>query len=156
MPKGLTANEIVQAFIAQHYLSRSVPPLLVLDAECDDETLAQLLSEQAGHAVKISQAGSGERRQWLEMAQRNALLALQQRQAQQGGQKLRLDKLREFLDMPDLQRIECFDISHTMGEATQASCVVYENLDMRSPANIAVITSAASHPETTMLRCARR
>jgi excinuclease ABC subunit C len=128
----LSANEIVQAFIAQHYLSRSVPPLLVLDAECDDETLAQLLSEQAGHAVKISQAGSGERRQWLEMGQRNALLALQQRQAQQGGQKLRLDKLREFLDMPDLQRIECFDISHTMGEAAQASCVVYENLDMRS------------------------
>ena len=130
--EDLSANEIVQAFIAQHYLNRSVPPLLVLDAECDDETLAQLLSEQAGHAVKISQAASGERKQWLEMAHRNALLALQQRKAQQGGQKLRLDKLREFLDMPDLQRIECFDISHTMGEATQASCVVYENLDMRS------------------------
>ena len=130
--EDLSANEIVQAFIAQHYLNRSVPPLLVLDAECDDETLAQLLSEQAGHAVKISQAASGERKQWLEMAQRNALLALQQRKAQQGGQKLRLDKLREFLDMPDMQRIECFDISHTMGEAAQASCVVYENLDMRS------------------------
>ncbi len=130
--EDLSANEIVQAFIAQHYLNRSVPPLLVLDAECDDETLAQLLSEQAGHTVKISQAASGERKQWLEMAQRNALLALQQRKAQQGGQKLRLDKLREFLDMPDLQRIECFDISHTMGEAAQASCVVYENLDMRS------------------------
>ncbi|HEU0234393.1 MAG TPA: excinuclease ABC subunit UvrC [Gallionella sp.] len=130
--EDLPADEIVQAFIAQHYLNRSVPPLLVLDAACDDETLAQLLSEQAGHAVKISQAASGERRQWLEMAQRNALLALQQRKAQQGGQKLRLDKLRELLDMPDLQRIECFDISHTMGEAAQASCVVYENLDMRT------------------------
>ncbi len=130
--EDLPADEIVQAFIAQHYLNRSVPPLLVLDAACDDETLAQLLSEQAGHAVKISQAVSGERRQWLEMAQRNAQLALQQRKAQQGGQKLRLDKLRELLDMPDLQRIECFDISHTMGEATQASCVVYENLDMRT------------------------
>jgi excinuclease ABC subunit C len=128
----LSANEIVQAFIAQHYLSRSVPPLLVLDAECDDETLAQLLSEQAGHAVKISQAASGERKQWLGMTHRNAQLALEQRQAQQGGQKLRLDKLREFLDMPDLRRIECFDISHMMGEAAQASCVVYENLDMRS------------------------
>jgi excinuclease ABC subunit C len=130
--EDLPADEIVQAFIAQHYLNRSVPPLLVLDAACDDETLAQLLSEQAGHAVKISQAVSGERRQWLEMAQRNAQLALQQRKAQQGGQKLRLDKLRELLDMPDLQRIECFDISHTMGEAAQASCVVYENLDMRT------------------------
>jgi excinuclease ABC subunit C len=130
--EDLSADEILQAFIAQHYLNRSVPPLLVLGVECGDETLAQLLSEQAGHAVRISQAASGERKQWLEMGQHNALLALQQRKMQQGGQKLRLDKLREFLDMPDLQRIECFDISHTMGEATQASCVVYENLDMRS------------------------
>lgn len=125
-------DEIIQAFISQHYLERSAPPLLVLNAAFDDKTLAQLLSEQTGQAVKISQAASGERRQWLEMAQRNAKLALQQRIMQQGGQKLRLDKLRECLDMPDLRRIECFDISHTMGEATVASCVVYENLDMRS------------------------
>ncbi|OFZ66088.1 MAG: excinuclease ABC subunit C [Betaproteobacteria bacterium RBG_16_56_24] len=130
--EGLSADEIVQAFIAQHYLNRGVPPLLVLDAQCNDETLAQLLGEQAGHAVKISTAASGERKQWLEMAKRNALLVLRQHAMQQGGQKLRLDKLREFLDMPELQRIECFDISHTMGEATQASCVVYENLDMRT------------------------
>lgn len=130
--EDLSADEILQAFIAQHYLDRGVPPLLVLGAECGDETLAQLLGEQAGHGVKISPAASGERKQWLEMAQRNALLALQQRKAQQGGQKLRLDRLRELLDMPDLQRIECFDISHTFGEAAQASCVVYENLDMRS------------------------
>ena len=130
--EDLSANEIVQAFIAQHYLNRSVPPLLVLDAECDDETLAQLLSEQAGHAVKISQAASGERKQWLEMGAAQCAAGLATTKMQQGGQKLRLDKLREFLDMPDLQRIECFDISHTMGEATQASCVVYENLDMRT------------------------
>jgi len=130
--EDLSADEIIQAFISQHYLSRSVPPLLVLGVACGDESLAQLLSEQAGHAVRISPASIGERKQWLEMGQQNALLALQQRKAQQGGQKLRLDTLREFLDMPDLQRIECFDISHTMGEATQASCVVYENLEMRS------------------------
>ncbi|MDO8811547.1 MAG: excinuclease ABC subunit UvrC [Gallionella sp.] len=143
--EDLSADEIVQAFIAQHYLNRSVPPLLVLGEECGDETLAQLLSEQAGHAVKISLAASGERRQWLEMGQRNAQLALQQRKMQQGGQKLRFDKLRELLDMPDLQRIECFDISHTMGEATVASCVVYENLDMRASQyrryNIPVLSS---------------
>ncbi|MEO7623444.1 MAG: excinuclease ABC subunit UvrC [Gallionella sp.] len=144
--EDLSADEIVQAFIAQHYLSRSVPPVLVLNEECSDKALAQLLSEQAGHAVRISPATGGERKRWLEMAQHNALLALQQRKAQQGGQKLRLDRLREFLDMPDLQRIECFDISHTMGEATQASCVVYENLDMRSAQyrryNIAVLSQA--------------
>ncbi len=143
--EDLGAEEIVQAFIAQHYLNRSVPPLLVLAAECHDETLAQLLSEQAGRTVRISTATSGERKQWLEMGQRNALLALQQRLTQQGGQKLRLERLRELLDMPELQRIECFDISHTMGEATVASCVVYENLDMRSSQyrryNIPVLSS---------------
>ncbi len=136
-------NEVLQAFIAQHYFSKSVPPLLVLEAEFEDSMLAQLLSEQAGHTVKISKA-AGERKQWLEMSQRNALLALQQRKAQQGGQRLRLDRLRDLLAMPDLQRIECFDISHTMGEATQASCVVYENLDMRNSQyrryNIAVLS----------------
>ena len=130
--EDLSVEEIVEAFIAQHYLNRSVPPLLVLAAECHDVALAQLLSEQAGRTVRISTATSGERKQWLEMGQRNALLALQQRITQQGGQKLRLERLRELLDMPELQRIECFDISHTMGEATVASCVVYESLDMRS------------------------
>ena len=130
--ENFSVQEIVQAFIAQHYLHQSVPPLLVLEAVGCDDVLAQLLALQAGHAVKFSQAATGERRQWLEMCQRNAQLALQQRKAQQGGQKLRLDRLRLLLDMPELSRIECFDISHTMGEATQASCVVYENLDMRS------------------------
>ncbi|MDX8380376.1 MAG: excinuclease ABC subunit UvrC, partial [Gallionella sp.] len=126
----LSEGEIVQAFISQHYLNRSVPPLLV--AQCNEKILAQLLSEQAGHPVKISQAASGERRQWLEMAQRNAQLALGQRIMQQSSQSARLARLRRWLDMPSLQRIECFDISHTMGEATVASCVVYDNLDMRT------------------------
>jgi excinuclease ABC subunit C len=139
--EDMSANEIVQAFIAQHYLNRAVPPWLILAAECGpkklmdgqpDETLPQLLSEQAGHPVRISTATVGERRQWLEMAQRNAELALGQRVMQQGGQSVRLERLRAWLDMPQLQRIECFDISHTMGEATVASCVVYDNLDMRS------------------------
>lgn len=128
----MNADEIVQAFIAQHYLNRAVPPMLVLASECKDKTLSQLLSSQAGHPVKISTASAGERRQWLEMAERNAELALGQRVMQQGGQQLRLDRLRDWLEMPSVQRIECFDISHTMGEATVASCVVYENLDMRS------------------------
>lgn len=130
--EGLASDEIVEAFIAQHYLDLAVPPILLLASDCTDKTLAQLLSEQAGHAVKISTATTGERRQWLEMAQRNAELALGQRVMQQGGQQQRLDRLREWLEMPSVQRIECFDISHTMGEATVASCVVYENLDMRS------------------------
>ena len=130
--EDLPADEIVEAFIAQHYLNRAVPPLLILAEACKDDALAQLLSGQADHLVKIIKAASGARRQWLEMATRNAELALGQHIMQQGGEKLRLDRLRAFLDMPQLQRIECFDISHTMGEATVASCVVYDNLDMRS------------------------
>lgn len=143
--EGLPEHEIVEAFIAQHYLNRSVPPLLLLSAECKDDALAGLLSEQAGHRVRIVAAMAGARRQWLEMAMRNAELALGQRLMQQGGQQLRLEKLRAFLEMPALQRIECFDISHTLGEATVASCVVYENLEMRAAQyrryNIAGITA---------------
>lgn len=145
--EGLAAEEIIQAFIAQHYLNRNVPPLLIT-AESGDSALAQLLTEQAGHVVKICTASSGERKQWLDMSQRNAHQALQQRLIQQGGQQLRLDRLRSWLNMPDLQRIECFDVSHTMGEATVASCVVYENLDMRPSQyrryNIPVQTSAGA------------
>lgn len=130
--EGLSLAEVVEAFIAQHYLSRSVPSILLVNVEFEDATLAEILSEQVGHAVRIALPVTGERKQWLTMAEKNALLALQQRKMQQGGQQLRLDTLRELVGLPDLNRIECFDISHTMGEATQASCVVYENLDMRS------------------------
>ncbi len=119
--EGLPEHEIVEAFIAQHYLNRSVPPLLLLSAECEDDALAGLLSEQAGHRVRIVAAIAGERRQWLEMAMRNAELALGQRLMQQGGQQLRLEKLRAFLEMPALQRIECFDISHTGATTLPAS-----------------------------------
>jgi excinuclease ABC subunit C len=129
---GLALLAVVEAFIAQHYLNRSVPAVLLVNVGFEDATLAEILSEQAGHAVRITQPVTGERKQWLTMAEKNALLALQQRKMQQGGQQLRLDTLRELVSLPDLNRIECFDISHTMGEATQASCVVYENLDMRS------------------------
>jgi excinuclease ABC subunit C len=141
---GLSLPEVVEAFIAQHYLNRSVPPVLLVNVAFDDATLAEILTEQAAHAVRIAQPVSGDRKQWLTMAEKNALLALQQRKMQQGGQQLRLEMLRELVGLPDLNRIECFDISHTMGEATQASCVVYENLDMRSAQyrryNIAGIT----------------
>ncbi len=129
--EGLQAEDVVYAFITQHYLNKSVPPLLLLAAGCTDDTLSAVLSEQAGHPVRLISAITGERRQWLEMAQRNAELALGQRLLQQGGQQLRLDRLRHLLDLPLLQRVECFDISHTMGEATVASCVVYDNLAMR-------------------------
>jgi len=82
--------------------------------------------------VQIRHAVTGERRQWLDMALQNALLALQQQAGQQAGQMLRVEALRNILSMPQLKRIECFDISHTMGEATVASCVVYDDYSIRT------------------------
>ena len=129
--QGQDSAEVLETFLAQHYLERSVPPLIVTGIEIAGETLEQLLTEQAGHKVQIRHAVTGERRQWLEMAQANALLALKQQAGQQAGQALRLDALRNALSLPDVNRIECFDISHTMGEATVASCVVYDDLAIR-------------------------
>lgn len=129
--QGQDSIEVLEAFLAQHYLERSVPPLIITSIEVTDETLEQLLTEQAGHKIQIRHAVTGERKQWLEMAQANALLALRQQAGLQAGQSLRMDALREVLSLPDLKRIECFDISHTMGEAAVASCVVYDDLGVR-------------------------
>jgi excinuclease ABC subunit C len=130
-----TRGEALEAFLAQHYLARSVPPLILVSEEIAPESLAaleELLAAQSGGKVAIRGGATGERRRWLEMAVQNAMMALRRQAEQETGQTRRLERLREALDMPDLARIECFDISHTMGEATVASCVVYDNLDMRS------------------------
>jgi excinuclease ABC subunit C len=130
--EGQASDEVLHAFLAQHYLNHSVPPLILTSTPLAANALEELLGEQAGHKVQIRHSVSGERRQWLDMALKNALLALHQQAGQQAGQLARLEKLREVLALPQLSRIECFDISHTMGEATVASCVVYDNLAMRT------------------------
>jgi excinuclease ABC subunit C len=129
---GQAPGEVLEAFLAQHYLERSVPPLVLVNVALDAAALEELLGEQSGHKVAIRHQVIGERRQWLEMAEQNALLALQQQAGLQAGQQMRVDALREALGLESLARIECFDISHTMGEATVASCVVYDNLSMRN------------------------
>ncbi|BBE51512.1 UvrABC system protein C [Ferriphaselus amnicola] len=129
---GQEPGEVLEAFLAQHYLERSVPPLVLVNVPAAAEALEELLGEQSGHKVAIRHQVNGERRQWLEMAEQNALLALQQQAGLQAGQQVRVDALREVLGLEQLARIECFDISHTMGEATVASCVVYDNLAMRN------------------------
>lgn len=94
--------------------------------------LQALLTEQSGHKVMINLKPTGERRVWLEMAVENARLALKQMLNRQASQEERLQALQQALNMPGLARIECFDISHTQGEATVASCVVYDNFAMRN------------------------
>ena len=131
--EGRTAPEVLQAFLAQHYLNRQVPAVIVLGAEFDAQEFEATLADQAGHAVQLVVRPQGQRRAWLEMAQKNAQLALAQRLSHASNQEARLAALREALGLPDtVQRIECFDISHTQGEATVASCVVYDRYDLRN------------------------
>ncbi len=124
---------VLQAFLQQHYMQQPVPPLIITGVELEPDGLEEILSERAGKKVQISSYAGGDRRVWLKMAETNAELALGQHLAQKATQEGRLQALREALELPEsLARIECFDISHTMGEATVASCVVFDQGTMQS------------------------
>lgn len=125
--------ETVEAFITQYYLSQNTPPLLVCGAEVSKSEFEEMLSEQSGRKIRILTNAIGDKKVWLKMAQTNAELALQQRQATSASQQARLLSLREALKLAEnTERIECFDISHTMGEATVGSCVVFDRGDMQN------------------------
>ena len=121
-----------EAFAAQHYLGRDKPDIIISNFRLP-ENLQTALIEEHGKQIRFIAKTSGERRVWLQMAEQNALLALRQKQQQNQNQEQRVQALAELLQLPtaELNRIECFDISHTQGEATVASCVVYENQSMR-------------------------
>jgi excinuclease ABC subunit C len=130
--EGYDPPEMVEAFLTQHYLNRSVPNLIIVGEKVQRDILQAALAEQSGHKVIINCNPIGERRIWLDMAAENARLALEQMLSRQASQEERLQALQQALDMSGLARIECFDISHTLGEATIASCVVYDNFAMRN------------------------
>ena len=130
--EGYDSPAVVEAFLAQHYLNRSTPSLIIVGEKIRRETLQALLAEQSGRSIVINTNPIGSRRVWLNMAIENARLALEQMVNRQASQEERLQALQQALDISGLNRIECFDISHTLGEATVASCVVYENFSMRN------------------------
>ena len=125
-------EQIIEAFISQHYQHHSVPPLILARQVQDVEELASMLSEHAGHKVQIVTRPTGPRRVSLEMAEKNAQIGAKHTASLQANQEARLAALQQALGLPDTaQRFECFDISHTMGEATVASCVVYDQSAMQ-------------------------
>jgi excinuclease ABC subunit C len=124
--------EVLEAFLAQHYAQHAPPRRIIVSDAPESEELVAMLAARAGHAVDLIAHPTGERRVWLELAAANARLALQRRANETASHAARQEALREALDLPQLARIECFDISHTRGEAAVASCVVYDRGDMRS------------------------
>jgi excinuclease ABC subunit C len=118
--EGAAAGEVLIAFLEQHYVEQPPPGLVVTSEPVELEN------------VDVVTPSHGERKVWLDMARKNALLAIAQRVRDRATQEGRLLALREALGLPEgAQRVECFDISHTMGEATVASCVVYDRSQMQ-------------------------
>ena len=130
--EGYDPPEAVEAFLCQHYLNRVVPPLIIVGEKIHRESLQDSLTEQSGHKIVISLNPKSERRIWLDMATKNAHLGLEQQLGRLVNQEERVQSLQHALKVTNLTRIECFDISHTQGEATVASCVVYDNFFMRN------------------------
>jgi excinuclease ABC subunit C len=118
--EGAAEDEVVCAFLEQHYLEQPAPALVVTSEPVELDN------------INVVNPSHGERKVWLDMARKNALLAIAQRVRDRATQEGRLLALRDALGLPEgAQRIECFDISHTMGEATVASCVVYDRQQMQ-------------------------
>lgn len=130
------AAEVMKAFLAQHYIDKFIPGTLVLNTEFDEPELMLALMEQCGHRINLVFQPQEPRRQWLDMAQKGAEISLARLLSEQGSQQTRTRMLVDALkiDVEDIEafRVECFDISHTQGEATQASCVVFHHHAMQN------------------------
>lgn len=126
------ASEVLAAFLSQYYLAHrrrdDTPPLILINqAVAEKELLQQVITEQCSHKVEIVHNVRGERARWIEMAQTNASTALNTHVASKANLLQRFEQLQDALNLETTpQRMECFDISHTSGEATVASCVVMD------------------------------
>ena len=132
----LLRAEVLHAFVVQHYAEREVPGVIVANVALEDEVIESFLADRAGRQVLWVRQPREQRRRWLELAEQNARIALGRHLSEAGSQQARTQALAQALGLDadldlDALRIECFDISHTAGEATQASCVVYQHHTMQ-------------------------
>jgi excinuclease ABC subunit C len=127
-PSGTGEGGLLSAFLAQFYGEREIPPEIIVSGLPDDRALLEAaFSQRSGRRVAIKSEVRGDRTRWLEMARGNAALALRSRLGSQAGYTQRLKALREALGLEaQPERMECFDVSHTGGERTVASCVVFD------------------------------
>lgn len=134
--EGLTPGEVFEAFVSHHYCNVPVPDTVISQAADDATTIGEMLSAIAGRKIAFVHEPQLTRRKWYEMAVTNAVIALDRHVAESAGEAGRIDDLLKALQLQitleerAALRIECFDISHTAGEATQASCVVFEGTRM--------------------------
>ncbi|MCW8910609.1 MAG: excinuclease ABC subunit UvrC, partial [Gammaproteobacteria bacterium] len=127
LPEAMNEPEILSAFIPQFYLTRESPAEIITSHKLDEQTLIEdVLSEKNKHKIKLSSNVRGDRARWITMALNNAQASLNVRISSRTGILKRYEDLQKVLQLDELPgRIECFDISHTQGEATVASCVVF-------------------------------
>ncbi|MBJ2116738.1 MULTISPECIES: excinuclease ABC subunit UvrC [Proteus] len=135
VPANTSIDEVVQTFIGQFYLQgsaiRTLPTEILLDFNLEDKViLSESISSIAGRKIQIQTKPRGDRARYLKLARTNAATALASKQVEQSTISQRYTSLMSLLDMKEIKRMECFDISHTMGEQTVASCVVF---DMNGP-----------------------
>ncbi|GKW43540.1 excinuclease ABC subunit UvrC [Pectobacterium parvum] len=131
VPGGTELGEVVQTFVGQFYLQgslgRTLPTEILLDFTLPDkDLLTESLTTVAGRKVQIQTKPRGDRARYLKLARTNAATALVTKLSQQSTIHQRLAALANVLQLPEIHRMECFDISHTMGEQTVASCVVFD------------------------------
>jgi|TARA_B110000003_G_scaffold255183_1_gene271751 excinuclease ABC subunit C len=126
-------KNIIEIFISQYYDQKSPPPVLVSEESVDKDLINKFFILKEYPAVKIITRLRADKKMWMVMAKKNATEALRQKNSQEASQLKRLESFRSLLNVSDdINRIECFDISHTMGEGTVASCVVYDKNSLQN------------------------